>query len=253
MGNRTGPRRSPTPGINTKGRAQRLAKLPPAVPPAARGHKPPHPCRGRSDACEAGAARWVPRDYPSTPLGTHRPLWAARDHSGRGLPHPASRERVRCLPDPLCRRRPRRNAHTPLCVSFRSALFGCHKCPSLWRISRSAPTRREGSNLITGVCSISSYYLYNGPGSPPDWSVFMWRIELTWGSPFGRLLPSCISVLSFYRLYFGGYSFFMIARSIDPAPLPSDYKSPMGPGFAVVGTPGSPSDVARTKVLLPPL
>jgi len=27
----------------------------------------------------------------------------------------------------------------------------------------------------------------------------------------------------------------------------------MGPGFAVVGTPGSPSDVARTKVLLPRL
>jgi len=42
----------------------------------------------------------------------------------------------------------------------------------------------------------------------------------------------------------------MIARSIDPAPLPSDNKSIMGRGFAVVGTPGSPSDVARTKVLL---
>jgi len=43
---------------------------------------------------------------------------------------------------------------------------------------------------------------------------------------------------------------FMTARSIDAAPLPSDNKSTMGPGFAVVGTPGSPSDVARTKVLL---
>ena len=64
---------------------------------------------------------------------------------------------------------------------------------------------------------------------------------------------SAISVLSFYRLYFGGYSIFMIARSIDLAPLPSDNKSTMGPGFAVVGTPGSPSDVARTKVLLPRL
>jgi len=102
-------------------------------------------------------------------------------------------------------------------------------------------------------CSISLLYFDLGPGSPPDWSVFMWRIELTCGSPFGRLLPSCISVLSFYRLYFGGYSIFMIARSIDPAPLPSDNISTMGPGFAVVGTPGFPSDVARTKVLLPRL
>ena len=59
--------------------------------------------------------------------------------------------------------------------------------------------------------------------------------------------------LFFYRLYCGGYSIFMIARSIDPAPLPPDNKSTMGPGFAVVGTPGSPSDVARTKVLLPHL
>jgi len=57
----------------------------------------------------------------------------------------------------------------------------------------------------------------------------------------------------FYRLYFGGYSIFMIARSIDPALLPSDNKSTMGPGFAIVGTAGSPSDVARAKVLLPRL
>jgi len=39
----------------------------------------------------------------------------------------------------------------------------------------------------------------------------------------------------------------MIARSIDPAPLPSDNRSTMGTGFAVVSTPGSPSDVARTR------
>ena len=57
----------------------------------------------------------------------------------------------------------------------------------------------------------------------------------------------------FYRLYFGGYSIFMIARSIDPAPLPSDNENTMGPGFAAVGTPGSQSDAARTKVLLPRL
>jgi len=43
----------------------------------------------------------------------------------------------------------------------------------------------------------------------------------------------------------------MIARSIDPSPLPSDIESTMGPGLAVVGTPGSPWDVARRRVLLP--
>jgi len=57
----------------------------------------------------------------------------------------------------------------------------------------------------------------------------------------------------FCRPYFGGYFIVLIARSIYPAPLPSDNKSTMEPGFAVVGTPGSPSDVARTKVLLPRL
>jgi len=155
MGNRTGPRRPPTPGIYTMGRAQRPAKLPPAEPPAARGHKPPHPYRCRSDACAAGAARWVSRGCPSTPLGAHRPLWAARDRSGRGLPRPASREGVGGLPDPLCWRRTGRHAHTPLRASLCSTLIGCHKRRSWWRISRSAPTRRDGSNLITGVCSVS--------------------------------------------------------------------------------------------------
>ena len=55
----------------------------------------------------------------------------------------------------------------------------------------------------------------------------------------------------FYCLYFGDYSIVMIARSIDRAPLPSDNICTMGPGLAVVGTPGSPSDAARTKVLFP--
>jgi len=45
----------------------------------------------------------------------------------------------------------------------------------------------------------------------------------------------------------------MIGRSIDPAPLPSDNKITMDPGLAGVGTPGSPLDVSRTKVLLPRL
>jgi len=43
----------------------------------------------------------------------------------------------------------------------------------------------------------------------------------------------------------------MIARSIDPAHFSSDIKSTMGLRFAVVGTPGSPSDVARANVLPP--
>jgi len=57
----------------------------------------------------------------------------------------------------------------------------------------------------------------------------------------------------FYRLYFGGFSIFRIARSIDPAPLPSDNRSTVGPGLAVVGPPGSLSHVSRTKVLHPRL
>jgi len=119
------------------------------------GTRPPHPCRGRSDACAAAAARWVPGGCPSTPSGTHRPFWAAGARSRCRLHHPASHEGVRGLPDPLCRRRPRRNALTPLRASLRDTLIGCHLWRSWWRISRSAPTRRDGSNLITGVCNIS--------------------------------------------------------------------------------------------------
>ena len=131
MGKRTGPRCAQPRGIYTTGRAQRPAKLPPAVPPAARGHKaPPHPCRGRSDACAAAAALWVPGGCPSTPPGTRRSFWAARGSSRRGLYHPASREGVRGLPDPLCSRRPRRNALTPFRASLRDTLIGFH----LWRL-----------------------------------------------------------------------------------------------------------------------
>ena len=50
----------------------------------------------------------------------------------------------------------------------------------------------------------------------------------------------------FYCLYFCGYSIFMIASSMDRAPLPSDSKTIMGPGLAVVGTPDSASDVAAS-------
>ena len=66
MGNRTGRCRAHPSGIYTAGRAQRPAQLPPAVPPATRGHEVPHPCRGRSDACAASAVPWVPRGRPFT-------------------------------------------------------------------------------------------------------------------------------------------------------------------------------------------
>jgi len=84
MGNRTGPHRAQPPGIYTAGRAQRPAKLPPAVPPAALGEKPPHNCTGRSRACAAFAAQWVPRGSPSTPscpparIGRPKPLATVR-------------------------------------------------------------------------------------------------------------------------------------------------------------------------------
>jgi len=149
-------RRPRPPGIYTMGRAQRPAHLPLAVPSAA--HKPGPPPVG-ADLVHARPLppRGCPEAAHSRPLapGTHRPFWAARDRSGRGLHRPASREIVRGLPDPLCRRRPRRNEHTPLRASLRDAPIGCHSWRSWWRISRSAPTRRDGSNLITGVCSIS--------------------------------------------------------------------------------------------------
>jgi len=247
---------TPPPVYIPRGEPRGPPSCPRQCPLRRAGTRPPHTCRGRSDACAATAAPWGPRGCPFTPPcspGTHRPFWAALDRSGRGLPHPASREGARGLPDPLCRRRPWRNVHTPVHASLRDTLIGCHLWRSRWRISRSAPTRRDCSNLISGVCSISPKYLDIGPGSPPDWSVFTWRIELTCGSPFGRLLPSYVSVLFLYCLYFGGYSISMIARLIDPAPLPSDNESTMGPGFAVFVTPGSASDVARTKVLLPRL
>jgi len=60
------------------------------------------------------------------------------------------------------------------------------------------PARAAAAGQRRGdCCSISPSYLDIGPGSPPDWSVFTWRIELPCGSPFGRLLQFCISVLSF--------------------------------------------------------
>jgi len=125
VGNRTGPHRAQPRGLYTAGRAQRPDKLPPAVPPAAHGHKaPPHPSRGRSEACAAAAALWDPRGCPSTLPGTHQPFRVARDRSRRELHHPASCAGVRGLPDPLCRRRQMRNALTHLRASLRDTLIG---------------------------------------------------------------------------------------------------------------------------------
>jgi len=56
-----------------------------------------------------------------------------------------------------------------------------------------AQTSRSAAISVAYLLSIANI----GPSSPPYWSVFTWRIELTCGSPFGRLLPSCVSVLTF--------------------------------------------------------
>jgi len=79
----------------------------------------------------------------------------------------------------------------------------------------------------------------------------MRRYEPACGLPLGGLLPPCISV-SLYYFFFGRFTLILwIVRSIDPALLLPSYQSTVGPGLAVVGTPGSPSDVIQTKVLLP--
>ena len=171
-------------------------RLCPLRHPGTRPPPLPGPIRRLHGHCRPVGAQRLPVSS-LCPSGPHWPFSAACDRSRRGLHHPTSREGVRGLPDPLCRRRRRRNALTPLRASLRDTLISYHLWRSWWRISRSAPTRRDGSKLITGVCSISPSHLAIGPGSPPDWSVFMWMIELTCGSLFGRLLPSCISVLSF--------------------------------------------------------
>jgi len=145
IGNRTGPRRAQPPVYIPRGEPTGPPSYPRLFPLRHAGTRPPHPFRGRSDACADAAARWVPRGCPSTPSGTHRPFWAARARSRTRIPHPAWHEGVRGLPDPLCRRRPRRNDPTPLRASLRDTLIGCHSWRSWWRISRSAgsPGRLE--------------------------------------------------------------------------------------------------------------
>jgi len=130
MGNRTGPcRANPSRYIFHKTSPEARPAAYGSAPSGTQALGPPHPCRGRSDACAATVALWVPRGCPLTPScppGTHLTLWAARDRSGSGLPHPASRLGVRGLPDLLRRRRPWRHAQTPLLASLRNTLISCH-------------------------------------------------------------------------------------------------------------------------------
>jgi len=134
----------------------------PSLPPAARGRQEPPPFEAdRAPVRQLpppGSQRLPmlsPRAVATRPFGPRRPPWAARDRSRGQLHHPASHEIVRGLPGRRCRRRPRQNALTPVRASLRGALIACHLWRSWRRICRSAPTRRHGSNLVTGVCSIA--------------------------------------------------------------------------------------------------
>ena len=157
MGNRTSPRRAQTPGIYTVWRAQRPAVLPPAVPPAARKHKAPTPVGADLMPARPLPPRGCPEAAHSSPLAVrHASVILGRSRPFAPLaPSPRPREGVRGLPDLLCRHWPRRDALTSLRALLRDMLIGCHLWRSRWRISRSAPTRPDGSNLITGVRSIS--------------------------------------------------------------------------------------------------
>jgi len=135
--------------------ARRVA--PPPAPPGTQARAAPCPLMGHIGRLYGRSRHLgfqmlpVPAPRPSSP---RRLLWAACDPSRGRLHSPASHESVRGLLGRLCRRRPRRNAHTSVRAFLRDALNGCHLWPS-WRwISRSAATRRNGSNLATGVCSI---------------------------------------------------------------------------------------------------
>jgi len=94
MGNRTGPCRAHYPPryIYHGASPEPPPQLPPAVPPAARSHYAPHPCRGRSDACAATAAPWVPRGCPFTSscpparIGHFGPLATVRAAGSRTPP-----------------------------------------------------------------------------------------------------------------------------------------------------------------------
>jgi len=87
-------------------------------------------------------------------------------------------------------------------------------------------------------------------GGPLDWSVLIWTIARTCGSPICRFRPSFLSTHSLIVLNLMVYPISTIAMSIDLATLPSDKNHSMEPGLAVVCTPGSPSDAVRPKVPL---
>jgi len=155
--NRTGPRRAHHPGMYTSWRAQTPAVSPPPVPPAALRHKAatpvgadPTPTRPLLPPGCPEAARFRPLALQpaSAILGRSRPF-------APPVPSPRLAREYQGLPNHFCRRWPKRNALKSVRKSLRDSLIGCHLWRWWWRISPSAPTRQDGSNLITGVCRIS--------------------------------------------------------------------------------------------------
>jgi len=161
---------------------------------------------------------YIPRNEPRrTPTCPH--LCPAR-HAGTRPPTPVGAGLMPARPLPPCgcpeAARPR-----PLALRHASAILGRSRpfaprapsphlargCQGSPRSPLQAPAKAKRphapSRVVTRhpdwlpLVAFVTPHLAIGPGSPPDWSVFMWMIELTCGSLFGRLLPSCISVLSF--------------------------------------------------------
>jgi len=201
MRSRTGTRHPPTPRyIYHKASPEARPAAPGCALCGTQARPLSPPYRGRSGACAATAAPWVPRGCPLVPPGP-RHAAAILGRSRPFGPRP---------PSPRLARECQGSPRSP----FAGAGHGVtptHPFARRYATPRLVATggvRGGGSVDLrprAGTARISSQgyvaYLLNirilSPVAPPDWSVFTWRIELTCGSPFGRLLPSCISVLSF--------------------------------------------------------
>ena len=197
------PRRRPRPHSVT-------TPLTPSAPPPLRRRRP-HPFTAPSTSSpfrplRRGSPYPVSAAYTASPPPPPRhlpryPVAAAKTPSPRlhlvvaaltAPPPPAQRRRrnhrVRTAltalktPAPRCRR-------THHVAAERTA-----SPPSPPHRGSAAPPYRGSPQLVAVAYLLKSWDI--GPGSPPDWSAFTWRIELTCSSLFGRLLPSCISVLS---------------------------------------------------------
>jgi len=68
----------PTPRYTYRTARPKARRAAPAGAPCGTQAQGPHPCRGRSDACTAGAAPWVPGSCPFPPPGPS----AHTGHSG---------------------------------------------------------------------------------------------------------------------------------------------------------------------------